>query len=88
MTKGKMGLVKMDKDKQLDNFFGKKEARKEEFYRTNTVFTPAEKEVLKKGHEACLENMPLYEYTKKAILDKAQFDIERRKKIDEVIKDI
>jgi hypothetical protein len=32
--------------------------------------------------------MPLYEYVKKAVLEKAERDIERRKKVDEAIKNI
>lgn len=90
MTKiGGMTLIKGNQDKKLDEFFGtKKEKKKEKPYQANIILTLEEEEELKAGHNACLEKMPLYEYTKRAVLEKAKADVERRKKIDEAIKDL
>lgn len=93
MNSGKMKLVKgiepnedLENEK-LDEFFGKKkEESKGKPYQTTIVLSLKERDLLKAGHDACLGKMPLYEYTKKAILDKAEADIEHRKKVDEMIK--
>lgn len=51
----------------------------------NIKVTEEEMETIKKGHVACLEKMPGYEYQKRAILEKAQHDIEKREKLNKLI---
>ena len=79
--KGKMGLIKPE-NQNLNEFFGIKEAEKVKESQSNIRWTKEERELLDQGHEACLDNMPLYQYQKIAILERAKKDIEEREQIN------
>lgn len=74
--------------KSLNAFLTGQPEEKGKSFQLNIKVTAEEIDLIRKGHEACLEKMPGYEYHKRAILEKSKQDIEKREKLNKVIADL
>lgn len=66
----------------MDNILSINVQKKAAISQSNIRWTDEERKLLDQGRAACLDNLPLYQYQKEAILQKAKKDIEERKQIE------
>lgn len=79
-------------DPKLSSFLhgqsSKEEDKQEITWQANIRFTKEEEDIVRDGHKNCLEKMPMYQYQKEAILEKAKKDTKKRAQLNQVIKDL
>lgn len=84
----KLSIPKLPKpsDPALNKFLtGAAEEKETKHRQINIKCTEEEMDLIKKGHESCLEKMPGYEYQKRALLEKAARDIKEREEFNRII---